>query len=458
MFSVNILRKFFLIVLFTFFLSVGTNADTESNEIKKINEQLNAIKNLFNTGVLDEDSYNSAKTRLDQKKAKLLAVKNNSKKDSNTGSKTLEKQIQVLEKLYKDGTLTQEEFLKTKKFLTDKEAQGENIDLNELKSDPVPKASYVLNVQKNAGNKNWEKAEIIFGNYRIYTHRPGGIKVVRISDQKQLVRITDNYKIKYSNNGQNVIRIEKTQYKPKKINETISELEDHLKKTTKQILSILKNPLKKQKKELFDTDSHKLELFIDNKRVLHYVGRRVHKHHAFFYQVLTDRAEPFHFYIRIDAKAAIALNMEYFTAKIDRAVRKAKKEIALEYNVSEEQIQKIIDEKVGEETDKAVQREMENAINESVKEAIKESIGQALSAMLVSAVEQATGEAIDSAIESELASAIDQEIARAVAMGIDEAAVSAGWEAYFEVLAQGGTYEEANAAAYKACGSACDNY
>ena len=30
-----------------------------------------------------------------------------------------------------------------------------------------------------------------------------------------------------------------------------------------------------------------------------------------------------------------------------------------------------------------------------------------------------------------LADAIDQEIARAVAMGIDEAAVTAGWEAYF---------------------------
>ena len=61
-------------------------------------------------------------------------------------------------------------------------------------------------------------------------------------------------------------------------------------------------------------------------------------------------------------------------------------------------------------------------------------------------------------IEKELADAIDQEIALAVEMGIDEAAVTAGWEAYFEVLAQGGTYEEANAAAYEACGSACDNY
>ena len=456
MFLLDILRKFFLIILFTFSLSVTANADTESNQIKKINEQLNAIKNLYDTGILDDESYNSSKNKLDLKKNKILSKNTNSKKKPSANNKTLEKQLEVLEKLLKDGALTEEEFNKTKKLLENKQSAGENIDLNNIKSQSI--TEYVLNVPKDKGRKNWEKSEIIFGNYRIYPYRPGGIKVVRLSDKKKLLQITDNYKVKYFNNGEDIITIKKTVYKPKKINETISELEDHLKKTTKQILSILKNPLKKQKKELFDTDSHKLELFIDNKRVLHYVGRRVHKHHAFFYQVLTDRAEPFHFYIRIDAKAAIALNMEYFTAKIDRAVRKAKKEIALEYNVSEEQIQKIIDEKVGEETDKAVQREMENAINESVKEAIKESIGQALSAMLVSAVEQATGEAIDSAIESELASAIDQEIARAVAMGIDEAAVSAGWEAYFEVLAQGGTYEEANAAAYKACGSACDNY
>ena len=158
--------KLFLTSIFCFVLSFSNFAN--SDELKKINADLKNIENLFNTGVLDEDSYNSAKSRLDQKKANLLAAKNNSKKDSKEKSKTLEKQIQVLEKLYKDGTLTEEEFLKTKKFLTNKENKGENIDLNELKSDPIIKADYILNVQKDAGNKNWEKAEIIFGNYRIY--------------------------------------------------------------------------------------------------------------------------------------------------------------------------------------------------------------------------------------------------------------------------------------------------
>jgi hypothetical protein len=101
---------------------------------------------------------------------------------------------------------------------------------------------------------------------------------------------------------------------------------------------------------------------------------------------------------------------------------------------------------------------MEQAINESVIEAIEQSVGEAMSASLVAAIEQATGEAIEESIEAELANAIDAEIAYAVSQGIDEAAVTAGWEAYFEVLGQGGTVQEASDAAYDACGSACNNY
>ena len=43
-------------------------------------------------------------------------------------------------------------------------------------------------------------------------------------------------------------------------------------------------------------------------------------------------------------------------------------------------------------------------------------------------------------------------------MRIEEAAVTAGWQAYFDTLASGGTVEQASANAYDACGSACDNY
>ena len=50
-----------------------------------------------------------------------------------------------------------------------------------------------------AENKNFEKMEMVIGDYRIYTHRPGGIKIKRISDKKQLAVIGDNLKVKYSN-------------------------------------------------------------------------------------------------------------------------------------------------------------------------------------------------------------------------------------------------------------------
>ena len=81
-----------------------------------------------------------------------------------------------------------------------------------------------------------------------------------------------------------------------------------------------------------------------------------------------------------------------------------------------------------------------------------------MSRCFVEAIEAATGEAIDDALEAELGADIDQAIADAVAMGIEEAAVTAGWEAYFDTLAAGGSEAEASANAYEACGAACDGY
>ena len=80
----------------------------------------------------------------------------------------------------------------------DKENKGNNISLD---SKVVAPSKYILNVKKSPGRKNWEKTEMIFENYRVLTYRPGGIKVVRISDNKKLLQITDNYKIRYFNNG-----------------------------------------------------------------------------------------------------------------------------------------------------------------------------------------------------------------------------------------------------------------
>ena len=240
-----------------------------------------------------------------------------------------------------------------------------------------------------------------------------------------------------------------------KVKYGVGGIEDGMKKTFKILSS--DNIFKKDKKK-FDKNAHKLELFIEGKKVLHYEGRFVPKHKSFFYQVLTSDFQSFHFYIQMPGRASIALQMEGFNRKIDNAVRAAKERLSVEYDITMEQIDDIINDRVAEEADKAVQEGIQDAISQSVSEAIQQSVGEAMSAGLVAAIEEATGEAIDDALEQELADAIDAEIARAVEMGIEEAAVTAGWQAYFDTLARGGTEAEASANAYEACGSACDNY
>ena len=454
------MREFLRYILILLFFFCFTIFPVNSNEdLKKIDQQLKSIEDLYKSGVFDEVSYNKAKDELLDRRIQIKQTLNKKKADKNPDSKTLEKQLEVIKKLLNEGVLSEEEYEKTKSFLEKKQREGTNIDLKDLSSDKENIiASFQLNVKKSPGRKTWEPAELIYKNYKIYTYRPGGIRVVRISDNKKLVQIVDNYKIKYYNGGEDIVKIEKTVYQRDKSLDPTKQVE----KTLGDIEKLLKNPTEflnpKKKKPVFNTDTHKLKLFIDDVKIITYEGRYVKKHKAFFYQVLTSRNQPFHFYIKIDAKKAIALNMEFFNAKIDRAIRKVKKELATEFNVSEAEIQRIIDQQIGEATERSVEQAMEQAINDSVVEAIEQSVGEVLSAQLVNAIEQATGEAIDASIEAELADAINAEIAYAVSIGIDEAAVTAGWEAYFEVLAQGGTVEDASAAAYEACGSACDNY
>ena len=444
------------------FYSISLCLNVYSNpEIKKIDDLLKSNEKLFKAGVLDEDTYNKSREKLVNQKEEIQSEKKVNTPNPSL-SKTLEKQLEVVKKLFDDGVLSEDEYQKTKEFLEKKEEAGENINLNNISS----VSDYELIVKKKKGRKNWENAELIYKDYKIETYRPGGIRVIRISDNKKLLQITDNYKIKYFNNGKSVLTIKKTVYqvdRAKNPDDLVKNIEKDVGKSLSDLGELLSNPIdklfnKNKKKPIFDKESHKLELFIEGKKILQYEGRYVKKHRAFFYQVLTPRYEPFHYYIRLTAKSAIALNMEFFNAKIDKAVRKAKKRLAAEYNITEQQIEKIIEKKIGEETDKAVERSMEEVINKSVVEAIEQTVGEVMSATLINAIEQATGEAIEESIETELAAAIDAEIAYAVSMGIDEAAVTAGWQAYFEVLAQGGSLEQASDAAYKACGSACDNY
>ena len=450
---------FKIIFLFLFFVTT-TFGDELTDKLNKIDEQLDSVGKLYDSGVLSEEDYKKTKKKLlDQAEAAKKAAEAKKKtKVAKTpaqqakSDKVLNKQLEVIKKLFDDGVLTEEEYNKTKKTLLDK-AKTRVITEEPKVSGLTPNITVA-----ESDRVSWEKAEIIYGDYKIYTHRPGGVKIKRISDEKTLVVIADNFKVKYYNGGEGIFDIDITRKQRETLVEETERRAAELKELGK---TILKNPLKLLKKKEripFDKNEHKLELKKDGVKLLHFEGRYVPKHRAYFYQVLTGNFTPFHFYIKISGKGAIALNMETFNRKIDLAVRKAKKKIAAEFDVTEAQIDDIINKKVEEEAGKAVDDAVKDAVAKSVEEAIQESVGEAMSRGLVEAIEAATGEAIDDALEAELGAAIDQAIADAVAMGIEEAAVTAGWEAYFDTLAAGGSEAEASANAYEACGAACDGY
>ena len=446
------MKVFFYIFITIFFvINSATYAETDKEKIKKIDNQLISIKDLYESGVFNETEYEEKKRILLNKKTLILNKDKKKAKKSNKENSALADQLKVIKKLFDDGVLSEEEYLKTKKFLEDKEAAGENI----VKETTPNLPSYEFNIKKDPGKKSWEKAEIIFKDYKIVTFRPGGIKVVRISDNKTLLRISDNFKVKYYDNAKSVIEIKKTVYKPPTIEEEFKRQSEDLKKFFED-LGKGKLFSKDRNKAVWDKEAHKLELFIEGTKILHYEGRFVNKHKAYFYQVLTSNFQPFHFYIKLRGKAAIALNMEFFNMKIDRAVRKVKKKLAAEFDVTEAQIDQIINRKIDEEAGKAIEKGIEEAINQSVQEAIAQSIGQAMSQGVIDAIEKATGEAISQALEDELANAIDEEIQRAVEMGIEEAAVAAGFQAYYDTLLAGGSIQEALDAAGEACGAGCE--
>ena len=141
MFGYKCIINFLTVIILSFIFSHPSFSDNHSKDLKKINEQLNSVKKLFDTGVLDQDSYKTAKDRLDEKKNILLSKNKKKLQPTSTISKTLEKQIEVLEKLFNDGVLSEEELLKTKKLLIEKEKGGTNISLDDYKS----ASSYILN-------------------------------------------------------------------------------------------------------------------------------------------------------------------------------------------------------------------------------------------------------------------------------------------------------------------------
>ena len=329
-------------------------------------------------------------------------------------------ELEKLSELKKQGQLTEEQFEKAKDILLKIEKKAKRDKEKKLQNKDKKKKIVIRQFKEQVGSENFEKMEMIIDDFRIYTHRPGGMKIKRISDGKQLAVYGDKMKIKFYNNSEKF-------FKTEMVNED------------RMILKLNDIPILLSEKKF------------------------VPKHNAFFYQILALGTKPFHYYILLPLKDPIALNYNKFDKKIAKAVEEAKVRLASTHNVTMEQINLMmkrreqkalseIEKIIGEKQQEILEAAIGDSVDKFLEEQLAEAIGAALADEFVSAIEAQTGAAIDQAIEDELAAAIDEAVADAINQGISRAAIEAGIAAYLDALASGMSEADAEAAGYEACG------
>ena len=323
-------------------------------------------------------------------------------------------QLLKLNEMYRSGTITEEEFKKAKSIL---------LKMDESKTEEaetkITKDVITVNTFRNH-IKEFEKKELIFDDYRIYTHRPGGVKIKRLSDNKQLAVFSDNFKINYYNDGEGLFDF------------------------------------------ILDEKDQKIYVKFKGVELLKWEGRYVAKHNAHFFQLVTFNDEPFHYYIVLNGGKQVALNLKKFTKKIDKAVDKAKIRLAAKYNITLEQIELILKRRKD-----AKNKELEGIIgkkkDEILEEALRDSVDKELNKELAKQLEETIGQAmakefdaiIIEGMEAEFASLVDEAIQEAVSEGISQATAEAAIRAIMDVLGAGGSEAEAMAACRAIAGDAC---
>lgn len=385
------MKKIFIHLILFFFILLNNNLSAST-----IADQLVKLSDLYTKGLITKEEFNKAKSI-------ILEIEKN--------------QIETLTSIPKDKE-------KIKKTIQKKKNIPKLTSLGEIKI-----RRFGLTKASIAENKNFEKMEMVIGNYRFYTHRPGAIKVLRISDKKQLAVVGDNLKIKFYNKGSNDFEIEKNE------------------------------------------DELELIFKLNGIGVLIWKGRYIKEHEAHFYQVLSMGITPFHYYAKLDkASNAVALNMKKFDKKITKALEKVKIELANEHGLTLDEIEQIllnreakaankIAKKLNLETHKLINEAVNSGIDQELKDALEATLGRQLSEGLIEGLEEAFGDALDAQLDEqlkhELASAldtmIDEAIEEAISQGISQAAIEAGLTAFFEALASGASWEEAIEAGDAAC-------
>ena len=341
-----------------------------------------------------------------------------------------------LTEMYQQGLLTKEEFSKAKSILL----EIENIEKEEQTNKKISKKKDKKSIKKNKitkkidkkikiqrifttegskfTNKNFEKMKLLVGDYNIYTHRPGAIKIKQISSNKQLAVIGDKLRVKYYNGGKDILDI------------------------------------------VIDKDSNQLSLKINNTRVLLWKGQYIQQADATFYQILAMGRLPFHFYIKFDkADNAVAINMQKFNRSIELAVEEAKKELSAEYNLTLAEIESIIEENdmmaaYGEEIPVNLDVDTTFRKKNELYAELKDSIGDENFTKLNAKVDSEAQNTIDDAINKQVKVAIDDSIREAINSGLEQAALDAAVNAAINALMSGASWADALKEAQQACAGA----
>ena len=340
-----------------------------------------------------------------------------------------------LTEMYQQGLLTKEEFVKAKSILLELEViEKEEKSQSKItkKKDKKPVINKKITSKKIIGDeikikrifttesskftkKNFEKMKLEIGDYNIYTHRPGAIKIKQVSTNKQLAVIGDKLKVKYYNKGRDTLNI------------------------------------------AVDEESKELILKINDIRVLVWKGQYVQQANATFYQILAMGRLPFHFYIKFDkADNAVAINMEKFNRSIELAVLEVKKELSTQYNISLAQIDSIIEENdmmavYGEKI--PINLDVNTTVRKKneLYAKLKDSIGDENFTKLSSDLEKDAKGKIETEITKQVKIAIDDSIRDAINSGIEAAAMDAAINALINALLSGASWADAIKAGEQAC-------
>ena len=124
-----------VVLIIVIFFSNLSYAASKQDQLNKISEDLINIKRLLDDGVLDQNTYENSKQKLLKRKEKLLNENKTEKKEETKKRTTqLEKELEVIKKLFDDGLLSKDEYEQTRDLLVEKDSEREEKRKKKIKT------------------------------------------------------------------------------------------------------------------------------------------------------------------------------------------------------------------------------------------------------------------------------------------------------------------------------------